>query len=151
MKRILLAGAAIAAYVTPVFADEKKDEKKWDVAAPPLASTFLSTSSAAVNAWAAAPASNSARPRAARWSVCMRVPRQVVLAKVAGFYAERRERKAQGRAVPAHSAVRPRCGTVPALTDGYPAHGTPGLSQSSFPPPLCQMTQGTDAYAARGS
>jgi imidazolonepropionase-like amidohydrolase/Tol biopolymer transport system component len=36
MKRILLAGAAIAAYVTPVFADEKNDEKKWDVAAPPM-------------------------------------------------------------------------------------------------------------------
>lgn len=35
MKRILFAGAAVAAIVTPAFGDEKKDEKKWDVAAPP--------------------------------------------------------------------------------------------------------------------
>ncbi len=38
MKRILLASAAAAAFVTPVLAAEadKKDEKKWDVAAPPM-------------------------------------------------------------------------------------------------------------------
>lgn len=35
MKRILFAGAAVAAIVTPAFGDEKKDEKKWDVTAPP--------------------------------------------------------------------------------------------------------------------
>ena len=36
MKRILLAGAAVAALVPPVLAEEKKDDKKWDVAAPPM-------------------------------------------------------------------------------------------------------------------
>ena len=35
MKRILLAGAALAAFATPVFADDAKDEKKWDVSTPP--------------------------------------------------------------------------------------------------------------------
>ncbi|OFX01504.1 MAG: amidohydrolase [Alphaproteobacteria bacterium RIFCSPHIGHO2_12_FULL_63_12] len=35
MKRILLAGAAVAALVGPAFAEDAKDEKKWDVAAPP--------------------------------------------------------------------------------------------------------------------
>jgi imidazolonepropionase-like amidohydrolase/Tol biopolymer transport system component len=33
---MLLAGAAIAAMAGPAFAEDKKDEKKWDVAAPPL-------------------------------------------------------------------------------------------------------------------
>ncbi|NWG92991.1 MAG: PD40 domain-containing protein [Parvularculaceae bacterium] len=37
MKRIFLAGAAVAAFLSPSLAheDEAKDEKKWDVAAPP--------------------------------------------------------------------------------------------------------------------
>ena len=36
MRRMLFAGAAMAAIVGPAFADDKNDEKKWDVAAPPL-------------------------------------------------------------------------------------------------------------------
>lgn len=35
IKRFLLAGAAGAAIVTPVWAEDAKTEKKWDVAAPP--------------------------------------------------------------------------------------------------------------------
>lgn len=38
MKRMFFAGVALAAFVTPAVAEEadKKDEKKWDVAAPPM-------------------------------------------------------------------------------------------------------------------
>ncbi len=35
MKSILVASAAMAALAAPSFAEEKRDEKKWDVAAPP--------------------------------------------------------------------------------------------------------------------
>lgn len=40
MKRILLAGAALAAFSLPAFAAEaeKEEDKKWDVAAPPMQS-----------------------------------------------------------------------------------------------------------------
>jgi hypothetical protein len=36
MRHALLAGAALAAIAAPSLAEEKKDDKKWDVAAPPM-------------------------------------------------------------------------------------------------------------------
>jgi len=37
MRSVFFAGAAMAALVVPSFAEDSKDEKKWDVAAPPMA------------------------------------------------------------------------------------------------------------------
>lgn len=42
MRQALLASAALAAIASPGFAEDKKDEKKWDVAAPPMETRKIS-------------------------------------------------------------------------------------------------------------
>ncbi|MFN3959683.1 MAG: amidohydrolase family protein [Parvularculaceae bacterium] len=42
MKFAFLAGAAAAAVLSPAFTEDKKDEKKWDVAAPPMTTRKVS-------------------------------------------------------------------------------------------------------------